>query len=80
MRSYAHTWKTAPTFFARLTFPTIDDDKNENMKELSNVPELAAEVLGLLDRFADQVIELGEPIWQIQKEALATPPKIRRGQ
>ena len=63
-----------------LTFPVIDEDENEDTKELSNEPELAEEVLGILDRFADRVIELGEPISQIEKEALATPPKSRRGQ
>ena len=63
-----------------LTFPIIDEDKNEDKKELFNKPELAEEVLGLLDRFADRVIELGEPIWQIQKEALATLLRSKRGQ
>ncbi|KAM0795671.1 hypothetical protein BDR22DRAFT_825810 [Usnea florida] len=68
LKEWKRIWKA-------LTFPVIDETKNEDTKEPFNEPGLAEEVLGLLDRFADRVIELGEPIWQIQKEALATPPK-----
>ena len=69
LKEWKKIWKA-------LTFPVIDEDENEDTKELINEPELAEEVLGLLDRFADRVIELGEPIWQIQKEALATLLKV----
>ena len=73
LKEWKKIWKA-------LTFPVIDEDKNEDTTELSNEPEVAEEVLGLLDSFADRVIELGEPIWQIQKEALATRAKSRKGQ
>ena len=73
LKEWKKIWKA-------LTFPIIDEDKNEDTEEFFNEPGLAEEVLGLLDRYADRVIELGEPIWQIQKEALATQPKSRRGQ
>ena len=73
LKEWKKIWKT-------LTFPIINEDKSGDTKELSNEPEMAEEVLGLLDSFADRVIELGEPIWQIQKEALATRSKSRRGQ
>ena len=70
LKEWKKIWKA-------LTFPVIDEDEHEDTKE-SNEPELAEEILGLLDSFADRIIELGEPIWQIQKEALATPPKGRK--
>lgn len=73
LKEWKRIWKA-------LTFPIIDEDKNKDTKEFFNEPELAEEVLGLLNRYADRVIELGEPIWQVQKEALATLPKKRRGQ
>ena len=73
LKEWKRIWKA-------LTFPAIDEDKYEDTKEPFNEPELAEEVLGLLDKFADRVIELGEPIWQIQKEALANLLKGRTGQ
>ena len=63
------TWKD-------LTFPpSTSPNGQENTlppQEASGEPnELETKVIGFLERFGDRVIELGEPIWQIQKEALA---------
>ena len=73
LKEWKRIWKA-------LTFPIIDEDENKDTQEVFNEPELAEELHGLLDRYAARVIELGEPIWQIQKEALATLPKNRREQ
>lgn len=58
------TWK-------RLTFPTLDQDEQHDPPTVPTESELAEEVSGLLEKFGQRVIELGEPIWQIQKAALA---------
>ena len=54
-------WKN---IWKELTFPVIDT------KALISKPERAEEAAELLERFAGRVVELGEPIWQVQKEAL----------
>ena len=54
-------WKN---IWKELTFPVIDT------KALISKPGRAEEAAELLERFAGRVVELGEPIWQVQKEAL----------
>ena len=52
------TLKERKMIWKALSFPVIDEDQHEDTKE-SNEPEMAEEVLGLLDSFADRIIELG---------------------
>lgn len=62
-------WKTV---WKDLTFPKIDQGGQEETPEVAREPELAGEVSDLLENFGKRVIELGEPVWQLQKDALAT--------
>ena len=61
-------WKTT---WKRLTFPMLDQDGQRDQPTVATEFELAQDVSGLLERFGGRVIELGEPIWRIQKNALA---------
>lgn len=54
------------------TFPALDEDGKAKSPEAASVSECEKEVLDLLETFGERLIELGEPIWEIQKEALAT--------
>ena len=60
-------WKNV---WKELTFPVINENEHRDTKALISKPELAGEAAELLERFAGRVIELGEPIWQVQMEAL----------
>lgn len=51
-----------------LTFPALGADSHPAQLKVTD----ESEVLELLDSFGKRIVELGEPIWQIQKEALAT--------
>ena len=62
-------WKTV---WKELTFPKFDQDGQAKSPKVFNETELAGEVSDLLTRFGERIIELGEPLWKIQKEALTT--------
>ena len=64
-------WKR---IWKELTFPAPGHDGHRDPLEVTNESALAKEVLELLERFSERVIELGERAWQIQKDALATAP------
>ncbi len=78
-------WKRV---WKELTFPTTNQDREKTLSDVSSKPELAAETSDLLESFGERVIELGEPIWEIQRNALATATwgftkkkkKVRPGQ
>lgn len=55
-----------------LTFPILGPDGHPEPLKVTDESELEMELSKLLDNFGERIIELGEPIWQIQKEALAT--------
>lgn len=61
-----------------LTFPVLDEDGQALPPKIASEPEVVGEVSDLLDTLGERIIELGEPIWQIQKEALATANWTRR--
>lgn len=62
-------WKKA---WKQLSFPTLAQDGKEVSPKFVSEPGFPQDVSDLLETFGERVIELGEPIWQIQKEALAT--------
>lgn len=53
-----------------LTFPTLDPHGQRVLLKHAEEAERMEAVHGLLENFAERVIELGEPSWQMQKEAL----------
>ncbi len=59
-------WKKV---WKELTFPTLDQNRQDPPKA-TNEPEMVGKVSELL-KSAERIIELAEPIWQMQKEALA---------
>lgn len=65
INEWKKTWK-------ELTFPTLDRDGQGDPPQIASEIELQEEVSNLLELFGERIIELGEPIWQIQKDALAT--------
>ena len=64
-----HEWKGA---WKELTFPTLDENGQAKPPKAANESKSAEEVSDLLKTFGERLIELGEPLWQIQKGALAT--------
>ena len=62
-------WKRV---WKELTFPTLDEHGQAKSPKAVNESERARPVSDLLRIFGQRIIELGEPLWQIQKEALAT--------
>ena len=62
-------WKR---LWKELTFPTLDENGQAKPPKVANESERAGQVSDLLETFGERIIELGEPLWQIQKEALAT--------
>lgn len=62
-------WKK---IWEELTFPKIEQDGLGETPEVANGHALAEEVSNLLESFGTRAIDLGEPIWQIQKDALST--------
>ena len=62
-------WKKV---WKELTFPTLDHNGQADQPKPATEHEMESKVSDLLERFAERIIELGEPIWQMQKEALAT--------
>ena len=62
-------WKRV---WKKLTFPTLDQDGQVKPPDAAKESELTQEVSDLLAVFGERIIELGEPVWQIQKAALAT--------
>ena len=65
IREWKRVWK-------ELTFPTLDENKQRKPPKAANESKSAEEVSDLLKTFGQRIIELGEPLWQIQKEGLAT--------
>ena len=64
-----HEWKKV---WKELTFPTLDENGQAKPPMVTNESERAGQVSDLLETFGERIIELGEPLWQIQKEGLAT--------
>ena len=64
-----HEWKRV---WKELTFPTLDDNGQAKPPHAANDSKSAEEVSDLLRTFGERIIELAEPLWQIQKGALAT--------
>ena len=62
-------WKKV---WKQLTFPSPGQDGQQSPPKVASEPEFAQDVSDLLETFGERIIELGEPIWQIQKQALAT--------
>ena len=62
-------WKTV---WKELTFPILDANGQAKPPKAANGSERAGQVSDLLKVFGERIIELGEPLWQIQKDALAT--------
>lgn len=56
----------------KLTFPALDEDGRAKPPEVASVSEREKKASDLLETFGERLIELGEPVWEIQKEALAT--------
>lgn len=61
-------WKGA---WKKATFPPSADEEKQNR---TDVVEQHEEVSSLLASFGERLIELGEPVWQIQKIALRQAP------
>lgn len=64
-------WKK---IWSELTFHVPGHDGHRDPLQVADESELAKEVLELLEKFSERVIELGEPIWRIQMDALANTP------
>lgn len=62
VKEWKKVWK-------ELTFPTLDQNRQDPPKATTE-PEMVGKVFELL-KSAERIIELAEPIWQMQKEALA---------
>ena len=62
-------WKRV---WKEVTFPTLDGNGQAKSPKAVNESERARQVSDLLRTFGERIIELGEPLWRIQKEALAT--------
>ena len=62
-------WKRV---WKELTFPALDENGQAKPPNSTNESEGLGQVSDLLEKFGERIIELGEPLWQIQKEALAT--------
>lgn len=61
-----------------LTFPALDPHgQRVPLNEVDEAERMEA-VHGLLEDFARRVIELGEPIWKMQKEALENAPWTKK--
>ena len=52
------------------TFPTSADGRTQNLPDFDEKPVRNEEESSLVASFGERLIELGEPIWQIQKNAL----------
>ena len=61
-------WKM---IWKELTFPIIKRRVRGEPREVVDTAELSNKVSSLLESFGTRAIELGEPIWDIQREALA---------
>ncbi|KAF6217509.1 hypothetical protein HO133_006847 [Letharia lupina] len=64
-------WKAA---WKNATFPVSTDEECQNPPDFVEEHVQDEEVSGLLASFGERLIELGEPVWQIQKNALREAP------
>lgn len=64
-------WKEA---WKKATFPPSADEEKQNRRGFVEGHE---EVSSLLASFGERLIELGEPVWQIQKDALRQAPWLK---
>lgn len=67
VNEWKKTWKD-------LTFPALDPHGQRDPLKDADEPARIEGVHELLANFGERVIELGEPIWQMQKEALENAP------
>ena len=68
---WKESWKNA-------TFSLSTDEWNQDRPDLVEAHVLNEEVSSLLTSFGERLIELGEPVWQIQKTALNEAPWFKR--
>ena len=68
---WKEAWKTA-------TFPLSTDEWNQDQPVFVETHVLDEEVSSLLTSFGERLIELGEHVWQIQKNALKGAPWLKR--
>ncbi len=68
---WKESWKNA-------TFPLSTDDWNQDQPDFVETHVLNEEVSSLLMSFGERLIELGEPVWKIQKNALKGAPWLKR--
>ena len=61
-------WKRV---WKEVTFPTLDENGQAKPPRVPDESERAGQVSDLLKAFGERVIELGEPLWRIQNQALA---------
>lgn len=64
LREWKASWKNA-------TFPPSTDGRPQGLRQLGQNGAQKGEIQDLLAVFGETLIELGEPIWQIQSEALS---------
>ena len=63
LKEWKQEWKNA-------TFPALADDGISTHDDAKDAAERSEEASKLMETFGERLVELGEPIWEIQKKAL----------
>ena len=71
VKEWKRVWK-------ELTFPTLDEKGRAKPPKAATESERAGQASDLLKAFGERIIELGEPLWRIQKGALATAERTKK--
>jgi len=70
IKEWKAAWKDA-------TFPPAADEEDRDQSDSDDRHVRSEEVSSLLAGFGGRLIELGEPVWQIQKDALRQAPWLK---
>ena len=71
VKGWKERWKA-------VTFPVARIEDSEDALASTHSDEQSKELSGLLEDFGERLIELGEPVWQIQKDALGRAPWLQK--